>query len=103
MLVLPILFARAGIIAALINMALSGFISAKTNVIYTEHFKPSEVDYEDSVLRILGKTYLMIYRISRFCFLILVAVVYFDMITIQLYNVAIFIFAVSGCSHCYVP
>jgi len=45
MLVLPILFDRNGIIGGFLNMAITGFVLCKTNLLYVTHLKPKEMDF----------------------------------------------------------
>lgn len=49
MLVLPLLFSNIGIIGGAMVMFVTGTISCKANLIYIEHFKPSEIDYQNSI------------------------------------------------------
>lgn len=81
MLVLPILFYYNGLIGATLNMTITGIISCKTCMMYIDHLKPKEQDYNESIIRILGKRYETLYRVSKGCYLILLVLTYFLLIT----------------------
>lgn len=58
MLALPLLFRQTGMLASLVILLITGFISSKTCNIFLIHLAPKDKDVQDSIKRIMrGKWY----------------------------------------------
>ncbi|KRX10480.1 hypothetical protein PPERSA_08782 [Pseudocohnilembus persalinus] len=98
MLVLPLLFNQNGIIGGFFNMMITGIIEWRANLIYIDHFKEKEFDYQDTILRILGPKYEKLFKWVKWLYLFFIIMIYFYMIVLQLYDVFLFFFEISHLS-----
>ncbi|EGR33213.1 transmembrane amino acid transporter protein, putative [Ichthyophthirius multifiliis] len=95
-LLLPVLFQKAGIILSVIIVSISGYISYKTCDVYMQHLKYKEKDVQDSVKRLLGQKYYLFFMIICTMFLILIAIIYFLFICQMLLDIVnFFIFQIT--------
>ena len=99
MLVLPLLFSSSGIIISTIIMIISGIFSWKTCSIYTEHLKEKEMDISDSIYRILGNKWRILFVIISTIYLFVMSLLYYYLIIDMTYNIFIFIFVETDFNH----
>lgn len=72
-------FQNVGLISSLVTAILIGIISYKTCSIQLKHFKLEETDLPDSIDRILGRKWYLLYISSSFFLLFLVGIIYFSL------------------------
>lgn len=76
-LIIPLYFARAGILNCLFVMMVHMLINYKTGNILITHGKITEMDLPEIIDRLLGKGYLKLYSIMSSSLLFLVAIIYY--------------------------
>ncbi|CAD8055073.1 unnamed protein product [Paramecium sonneborni] len=86
LLVIPVLFQQSGILSALIVALIFGLISCKTCSLLMVHNKLEELDLPQTIMRILGQKYNLIFNITNIIILYFAGVVYFILICNMLYS-----------------
>jgi len=90
--VFPNLFQESGIITALIILFIIGGISCKTCLLEISHFKMTELDFADTILRILGRKWFFFYNFVSILLLFVSGIIYFLLIAKMGFSFLIFIF-----------
>lgn len=76
MLTMPILFLNSGIIAGVIVLLISGYISYKTCRIYVIHLGEKDNDVDDSIRRILSSKWSNFFKLITGYYLIFLNIIY---------------------------
>ena len=94
--VFPNLFQQSGIITSLIVLLIIGSISCKTCLIELTHFKSTELDFADTILRILGRRWFFFYNFASILLLFVSGIIYFLLIAKMGYSFLVFVFQETG-------
>ncbi|CAD8132403.1 unnamed protein product [Paramecium octaurelia] len=86
LLVIPVLFQQSGIMSALIVALVFCLISCKTCQLQVVHNKPEELDLPQTIVRILGQKYNLIFNITNIIILYFAGVVFFILQCSMLYS-----------------
>ena len=96
MLTIPMLFREAGIGYGLVILFFSGLISYKTCELYVIHMSEKENSIEETIRRILGVRWEILFKKITGFYLVCLNAIYIDLIVDQCYNILYFVFKETG-------